>query len=189
MSRIGKQPIPLPKGVEITIGTGNVVSVKGPKGQLTQHLHPDMQVLQEHGQIEVRRPSDGKMHRSLHGTTRTLIYNMIKGVTDGWERELEINGVGYRAALEGKTLVLQLGFSHSVRMEPPAGISYHVGERKSASDPLALYVRGIDKQVVGEQASIIRSLRPPEPYKGKGVRYKEEVVRRKAGKAGKTGKK
>lgn len=189
MSRIGRRLVEVPKGVEVKIEAGNLVTVKGPKGQLVQQLHPEMELVQENGTIEVRRPTDGKMHRSLHGTTRTLIYNMIKGVTDGWERALEINGVGYRATLEGQTLVLQLGFSHLVRMEPPADISYAVGERKSASEPLALYVRGIDKQVVGEQASIIRSLRPPEPYKGKGVRYMEETVRRKAGKAGKTGKK
>lgn len=189
MSRIGKQPVQIPKGVEITIAAGNLVTVKGPKGQLVQQLHPDMELVQEQGRIEVRRPSDSKLHRALHGTTRTLIYNMIKGVTDGWERQLEINGVGYRAAMEGKTLVLQLGFSHPVRMDPPNDVTYVVGDRKSAGDPLPLYVRGIDKQVVGEQASIIRSLRPPEPYKGKGVRYIEEVVRRKAGKAGKTGKK
>lgn len=186
MSRIGKKPVPLPKGVDITIAAGNLVTVKGPKGQLTQQLHPDMIIGQENGTLTVERPSDEKLHRSLHGLTRTLLANMVTGVTDGWQRALEINGVGYRASLEGKTLVLQLGFSHPVRMEPPPHVTYVVGDRKSASDPLPIFVRGIDKQVVGEEAAKLRSLRPPEPYKGKGIKYLEERVRRKAGKAGKT---
>jgi large subunit ribosomal protein L6 len=159
--------------------------VKGPKGQLVERFHPDMRFVQEDGEMRVERPSDGKLHRSLHGLTRTLLYNMVVGVTDGWERELEINGVGYRAALEGKTLVLQLGFSHPIRMEPPENISYAVGERKSASEPLSIFVRGINKQTVGQEAAKMRGYRPPEPYKGKGVKYKEERIRRKAGKAGK----
>lgn len=186
MSRIGKKPIPVVKGVTVTVTEDNFVTVKGPKGQLSQQLHPDMIITQENGSLLVNRPSDGKLHRSLHGLTRSLLSNMVVGVTDGWQRALEINGVGYRAQLEGKTLVLQLGFSHPVRMEPPPNIEYAVGERKSANDPLPLFVRGIDKQVVGEQAARLRSLRPPEPYKGKGVKYLEERVRRKAGKAGKT---
>lgn len=185
MSRIGKRPIPIPKGVDITLGESNHITVKGPKGQLAQQLHPAMIIAQEDGMLHVRRPSDEKLHRSLHGLTRTLLANMITGVTDGWQRALEINGVGYRASLEGKTLVLQLGFSHPVRLEPPEGVSYAVGERRSASEPLALVVRGINKQVVGEEAARIRSLRPPEPYKGKGIKYAEERIRRKAGKAGK----
>ncbi len=185
MSRIGKKPITLPKGVEVKIEEGNRVTVKGPKGTLTQQLHPDMIIRQEDGTLTVSRPTDGKLHKALHGLTRTLLNNMVVGVTDGWQRALEINGVGYRAALEGKTLVLNLGFSHQIRLDPPPDVQYVVGERKSANDPLALFVRGIDKQVVGEEAARIRSLRPPEPYKGKGVKYAEEKIRRKAGKAGK----
>lgn len=185
MSRIGKKPVTLPKGVDVTITEGNLVTVKGPKGTLTQQLHPDMIIAQENGSLTVSRPSDNKLHRSLHGLTRTLVSNMVVGVTDGWQRALEINGVGYRAVLEGKTLVLNLGFSHQVRLDPPADVQYVVGERKSANEPLGLMVRGIDKQVVGEEAARIRGLRPPEPYKGKGVKYVEEKIRRKAGKTGK----
>ncbi len=185
MSRIGKKPIAVPKGVQVTIDDGNHVTVKGPKGTLTQQLHPEMIIAQENGTLTVSRPSDNKQHRALHGLTRTLLNNMIIGVTDGWTRALEINGVGYRAALEGQTLVLSLGFSHQVRIDPPPNVQYVVGERKSASEPLSLLVRGIDKQVVGEEAARIRSLRPPEPYKGKGIKYAEEKIRRKAGKAGK----
>ncbi|MFV9506541.1 MAG: 50S ribosomal protein L6 [Oscillochloridaceae bacterium umkhey_bin13] len=185
MSRIGKKPVTLPKGVEIKINEGNLVTVKGPKGTLSQQLHPEMIITQENGTLTVTRPSDNKLHRSLHGLTRTLVSNMVVGVTDGWQRALEINGVGYRAVLEGKTLVLNLGFSHQVRLEPPQDVQYVVGERKSANEPLALMVRGIDKQVVGEEAAKIRGLRPPEPYKGKGIKYAEEKIRRKAGKAGK----
>lgn len=185
MSRIGRRPIPLKKGVDIQIGDDNVVTVKGPKGQLVERFHPDMRIIIEDSEMRVERPSDGKLHRSLHGLTRTLLSNMVVGVTDGWERKLEINGVGYRAALEGKTLVLQLGYSHPIRMEPPKDTSYAVGERKSASDPLPVFVRGINKQTVGQEAAKMRGLRPPEPYKGKGVKYVEEQIRRKAGKAGK----
>lgn len=185
MSRIGKKPIALPKGIQITVAEGNFVTVKGPKGTLTQQLHPDMIIAQEQGELSVSRPSDGKLHKALHGLTRTLLSNMVVGVTDGWQRALEINGVGYRAVLEGQTLVLSLGFSHQVRLDPPPDVQYVVGERKSANEPLALLVRGIDKQVVGEEAARIRGLRPPEPYKGKGVKYAEEKIRRKAGKAGK----
>ncbi|HMQ32769.1 MAG TPA: 50S ribosomal protein L6 [Chloroflexaceae bacterium] len=185
MSRIGRKPVTLPKGVEIKVEEGNLVTVKGPKGTLSQQLHPDMVIGQEDGTLTVSRPTEGKEHKALHGLTRTLINNMVVGVTDGWQRALEINGVGYRAALEGKTLVLNLGFSHQIRLDPPQDVQYVVGERKSANDPLALFVRGIDKQVVGEEAARIRGLRPPEPYKGKGVKYAEEKIRRKAGKAGK----
>jgi len=186
MSRIGKRPIPVPKGVEIKIDDGNLVTVKGPKGQLQQQLPAEIIIAQENGTINVQRPSEAKQHKSLHGLTRTLLFNMVHGVTEGWERRLEINGVGYRAALEGKTLVLQLGFSHPVRIEPPENVSFAIGERRTASDPLPLFIRGINKQVVGEQAAKIRGLRPPEPYKGKGIKYAEERIRRKAGKAGKT---
>lgn len=186
MSRIGKKPVALPKGVEITVADGNLVTVKEPKGTLHQQLHPDMIIAHDSGQLTVGRPSDSKLHKSLHGMTRTLIQNMVVGVTDGWQRALEINGVGYRAALEGKTLVLNLGFSHQVRLDPPQDVQYVVGERKAANEPLGLLVRGIDKQVVGEEAARLRGLRPPEPYKGKGVKYAEEKIRRKAGKTGKT---
>ncbi|NJN15976.1 MAG: 50S ribosomal protein L6 [Oscillochloris sp.] len=185
MSRIGRKPITVPKGVEVTIDKGNFVTVKGSKGTLTQQLHREVRILQEDGTITVERLSDSKLHKALHGLTRTLIYNMVVGVTDGWQRNLEINGVGYRAQMEGKTLVLNLGFSHQVRLDPPPDVQYQVGDRKSANEPLPVIVRGIDKQIVGEEAARIRGLRPPEPYKGKGVKYAEEKVRRKAGKAGK----
>jgi len=185
MSRIGKKPIPVPKGVQVTIDVDNLVVVKGPKGELSRQLHPEMLIVQENGQLLVQRPSDSKPHRSLHGLTRTLLSNMVVGVSDGWQRNLEINGVGYRALLEGKSLVLQLGFSHPVRLDPPPNVAYVVGERKSASDPLPISIRGIDKEIVGQQAAKLRSLRPPEPYKGKGIKYLEEKIRRKAGKAGK----
>ncbi|MBC8077464.1 MAG: 50S ribosomal protein L6 [Chloroflexales bacterium] len=185
MSRIGKKPIAVPQAVTISLGADNQVTIKGPKGELHQQFHPEMILKQEDGTLTVSRPGDTKMLRSLHGLTRALLNNMVVGVTDGWQRALEINGVGYRASKDGKTLVLQLGFSHLVRVDPPEGVTYDVGERKSASDPLPLFIRGTDKQVVGEEAARIRSLRPPEPYKGKGVKYQEERVRRKAGKAGK----
>lgn len=185
MSRIGKKPIPIPAGVHVTIGEENVVVIEGPKGQLSRQLHPDMRIVQEEGVLRVERPSDAKNHRSLHGLTRSLLFNMVVGVSDGWERQLIINGIGYRASLEGATLVLQLGFSHLVRMDPPEHVTFVVGDRKSASDPLPIFIRGIDKEVVGQQAAKLRSLRPPEPYKGKGVKYAEEIIRRKAGKTGK----
>jgi|HigsolmetaAR202D_1030399.scaffolds.fasta_scaffold00265_30 large subunit ribosomal protein L6 len=185
MSRIGRKPIPVPASVTVTLGEGNEVTVKGPKGQLTQRFHPDMTISREDGVLVVKRSSDAKQHRALHGLTRALLNNMVVGVTEGWQRGLEINGVGYRASKEGNALVLQLGFSHPVRLDPPAGITYEVGERKSANEPLPLFVRGLDKQLVGEEAARIRSLRPPEPYKGKGIKYVEERIRRKAGKAGK----
>lgn len=185
MSRIGRKPISIPASVTVTLDDGNEVTIKGPKGQLSQRMHPDMQISREDGVLSVQRPSDSKQHRALHGLTRALINNMVVGVTDGWQRSLEINGVGYRATKDGKTLVLQLGFSHPVRLDPPEGVTYDVGERKSASEPLPMFVRGLDKQLVGEEAARIRALRPPEPYKGKGIKYAEERIRRKAGKAGK----
>lgn len=186
MSRIGKQPIPLPKGVEVKITESNFVSVKGPKGQLEDQLPGDMIIKQEDGTLLVQRPSDQRKHRELHGLTRSLLANMVTGVTDGFQRVLELNGVGYRARREGNTLILQIGFSHPVNIDPPEGITFEVPERRSANDPQQVIVSGIHKQMVGEQAAKIRQLRRPEPYKGYGIKYKEERIRRKAGKAGKT---
>ena len=177
MSRIGKKPVTLPKGVEIKVTEENLVTVKGPKGTLTQQLHPEMVISQENGALTVERPSDGKLHKALHGLTRTLINNMVVGVTDGWQRALEINGVGYRAVMEGKTLVLNLGFSHQVIYPFPPGITIDVEQNTKLS------VKGIDKEMVGQVAAELRSLRPPDSYKGKGVRFQGERVRIKAGKA------
>ena len=179
MSRIGNRPITVPNGVEVEIGDGNAVTVKGPKGTLSQNLSPHMSLTRENGSILVQRPDNDRENRSLHGLTRTLLSNMVVGVTDGYKRDLEIQGVGYRAALDGTTLVLSVGFSHPVRMIPPDGVSYALDGNTRLS------VLGIDKQLVGEEAARIRRVRPPEPYKGKGIRYAGEQVRRKAGKAGK----
>ncbi len=181
MSRIGNQPIPIPAGVEVQIEPG-VVRVKGPKGELEQRVNREMTFAREDGTLVISRPSEERMFKQLHGLTRTLIANMVQGVTQGYSKNLEIHGVGYRAALEGKNLVLSLGFSHPVRVEPAPGISF------SLESPTRISIAGIDKQMVGEQAAQIRRLRPPEPYKGKGIRYLGERVRRKAGKAGKVGK-
>jgi len=181
MSRIGLQPIEIPSGVDLIIEPG-LVKVKGPKGALQQRVSPNMLIDREEGVIRVSRPNDERVNRQLHGLTRTLIANMVQGVTQGYRKDLEIQGVGYRAALDGKTLVLNLGYSHPVRVEPPDGIAFVV------DTPTRLAVTGIDKQLVGEEAAKIRRVRPPEPYKGKGVRYLGEQVRRKAGKAGKVGK-
>lgn len=186
MSRIGKKPIPVPKGVEINISENNYTTVKGPKGQLEQQLPPEIQIGQENGIIEVTRPSDATRHRALHGLTRSLLANMVTGVTDGYQRILEISGVGYRATREGKNLILQVGFSHPIRVVPPEGITFEVLERRSANEPQQVVVRGINKQTVGEEAAKLRDLRPPEPYKGYGIKYRGERVRRKAGKTGKT---
>ena len=182
MSRIGRLPIPVPSSVQLEIGEGNFVRVKGPKGQLEQQLPVAMMLEQEGEVLTVKRPSDQRQHRALHGLTRSLLNNMVVGVTDGFKKDLEIVGVGYRAAKDGNVLVLQVGFSHPVRMDPPAGISYAVEGTNRVS------VQGIDKQLVGEMAAQIRRIRKPEPYKGKGIRYAGEQVRRKAGKAGKAGK-
>jgi large subunit ribosomal protein L6 len=178
MSRIGLQPITIPSGVDVNIDNG-VVAVKGPKGELSQRVHPQMIFSRDNGTLSVSRPNDERMFRQLHGLTRTLVNNMVVGVTNGYRKDLEIQGVGYRSALEGKTLVLNVGFSHQVRMDPPAGIEFVV------DTPTRLAVTGIDKQLVGEVAAKIRSVRPPEPYKGKGIRYAGERVVRKAGKTGK----
>ena len=181
MSRIGRKPIPVPGTVELTIEPENRVRVKGPKGELGAVFNRDLTIERQNGDIVVSRPDDEREHRSLHGLTRTLLANMIVGVTDGFRKDLEIQGVGYRAAMDGKDLVLTVGYSHPVRMVAPEGISYTVESNTR------LAVIGIDKQVVGEEAARIRRVRPPEPYKGKGIRYVGEYVRQKAGKAGKVG--
>lgn len=181
MSRIGKKPVPVPAGVEVTID-GHNVRVKGPKGELARDLHPVMSVQLVDGQVRVERPSDAKQHRALHGLTRTLVANMVEGVTKGYEKSLEISGVGYRASKQGEKLVLQVGYSHPVEMIPPAGVEIDVPA------PTRISVRGIDKEAVGAMAARIRSAREPEPYLGKGIRYANEHVRRKAGKAGKVTK-
>jgi large subunit ribosomal protein L6 len=178
MSRIGRQPIAVPGGVEVAVD-GSRVSVKGPRGTLERTFHPQMRILMEDGSVRVERPSDERSHRSLHGLTRSLIANMVEGVTNGFEKRLEIVGVGYRATLKGSDLELAVGFSHPVIFRPPAGIEFEV----PAQNRIA--VRGIDKQQVGEVAAEIRKIRKPEPYKGKGIRYEGEYVRKKAGKAAK----
>ena len=175
MSRIGRKPIAVPDGVTIDVKPG-LVSVKGPKGELSQELSPDMKVEQSNGTLTVERPTDRGEHRALHGLTRSLIANMVTGVTEGYEKRLEIQGVGYRARLQGKALELSVGYSHTVTVTAPEGIDFEV------PTPTQVVVRGIDKQLVGEIAARIRRTRPPEPYKGKGVRYAGEHVRRKVGK-------
>ena len=175
MSRIGRKPVTVPDGVTVDIKPG-MVSVKGPKGELSQALSPDMKVTQSDGTLTVDRPTDRGEHRALHGLTRSLIANMVTGVTDGYEKRLEIQGVGYRARLQGKALELSVGYSHPVSVSAPDGIDFEVPV------PTQVVVRGIDKQLVGETAARIRRTRPPEPYKGKGVRYAGEHVRRKVGK-------
>ena len=177
MSRIGRAPITVPAGVTVTIN-GNVVEVKGAKGTLTQEFHPEIMIAMEGNVINVTRPSDNKNHRALHGLTRTLINNMIIGVTEGYKKELEINGVGYRAALSGKTLNLTLGYSHPVEFTAPEGITIEVPA------PNKIIVSGANKEVVGETAAKIREYRLPEPYKGKGIKYVDEYIRRKEGKTG-----
>jgi len=180
MSRIGRLPIPVPSGVDVTID-GRQVTVKGPKGTLSRALHPDMTISREDGTLVVTRPTEQKTHKQLHGLTRTLVNNMVIGVTDGYRKGLEITGVGYRAALSGKKLQLNLGYSHQIEIDPPEGITFEV------ENPTRLAVVGIDKELVGQVAAQVRATRKPEPYKGKGVRYSGEYIRRKAGKAGKIG--
>jgi len=175
MSRIGKKPVTVPEGVDIDIGSG-LVSVKGPKGALSQVISRDMKVAVADGTLTVERPTDRGEHRALHGLTRSLIANMVEGVTNGYEKRLEIQGVGYRAALSGRNLNLSVGFSHPVQVEAPEGVEFEVPQQTE------VIVRGIDKQAVGEMAARIRRVRPPEPYKGKGIRYAGEQVRRKVGK-------
>ncbi|MCL2610690.1 MAG: 50S ribosomal protein L6 [Defluviitaleaceae bacterium] len=179
MSRIGKKPIAIPAGVTVDLAPGNHITVKGPKGELKRQLVSEMEIKVEGPEITVTRPNDLKRNRSFHGLTRTLIFNMVHGVTEGYSVDLEINGVGYRAAKEGKKLNLTLGYSHPVIMEDPEGIETAVeGNNK-------ITVKGIDKEKVGQYAAVIREKRPPEPYKGKGIKYVNETIRRKAGKSGK----
>ncbi|MBQ6419476.1 MAG: 50S ribosomal protein L6 [Clostridia bacterium] len=181
MSRIGKLPIVVPAGVDVQIDGSNV-TVKGPKGTLTGTFSSKMNIELENGTIKVTRPDDTKENRSLHGLTRTLIANMVKGVNEGYKKQLEIVGVGYRAQKQGNDLVLNVGYSHQVTMTPPEGITVDVPA------PNSIVINGFDKQLVGQFASEVRGVRPPEPYKGKGIKYSDEVVRRKEGKAGKGGK-
>ena len=178
MSRIGRMPITVPADVDVKIGEGNVVTVKGPKGELTQSLRPEMIITMENGHIHVARPSEDKLHRSLHGLTRSLINDMVVGVTKGFQKELEINGVGYRASKEGNKLVMNLGYSHLVTVEEIDGITIEVPAQNK------VVIHGIDKQKVGQFAANVRAKRPPEPYKGKGIKYANEVIRHKEVKAG-----
>ena len=178
MSRIGRMPVAIPAGVEVNIANGNLVTVKGPKGTLTQQLSPLMTLKQEGAELHVTRPNDEKENRALHGLTRALLHNMVVGVTEGYKKELDINGVGYRAAKEGKKLVLTIGYSHPVEVEEIDGITIDV------PNPNHLVVSGCDKQKVGQFAAELREKRPPEPYKGKGIKYTDEVIRRKVGKTG-----
>ncbi len=180
MSRIGRMPIPLPDGVKVDI-QGRRVTMTGKKGSVTRDFHPDMEIVLEDGELKVRRPTDQRHHRALHGLTRSLLNNMVIGVQDGYQKQLEVHGVGYRVELSPDgSLELQLGFSHPVRVTPPEGIEFEVADRTKV-----ITVRGVDKELVGQVAADIRAWRPPEPYKGKGIRYVGEYVRQKAGKAGK----
>lgn len=179
MSRIGRLPVVIPPKVEVNVD-GTSVRVKGPKGSLEYTFSPDLKISVDNGIITVTRPSDERLHRALHGTTRALIQNMVTGVSTGFERVLEVNGVGYRADLQGKNLVLNLGYSHPIVMEPPSGITFEVDPKTRQ-----IKISGPDKQQVGQMADIIRKQRPPEPYLGKGIKYLEEKIRRKAGKSGK----
>ena len=178
MSRIGKKPVMIPANCEVTVADGNVVTVKGPKGTLTHTLHPDMILKVEGNVLTVERPDEEHLHKSLHGLTRTLINNMVEGVEKGFSKELEVNGVGYKAEKKGNQLVMRLGFSHEVIMAEPEGIKVDVPA------PNKIIISGIDKQAVGQFAAEVRSKRPPEPYKGKGIKYTTEVIRRKVGKTG-----
>ncbi len=178
MSRVGRKPVEIPAGVTVTLN-GNTVTVKGPKGELTRTFHSDIEIKVEDNNVVVNRPSDEKLHRSLHGTTRAIIANMIEGVSKGFERNLELIGVGYRAQKQGKKLVLNVGYSHPVEIEPEEGIEIEVPANTKIS------IKGTDKERVGALAANIRDVRPPEPYKGKGIRYEGEQVRRKEGKTGK----
>ncbi len=179
MSRIGKMPVAIPAGVTVSVESGNKVTVKGPKGELTSTFAPELTIEEKDGQIVVSRPNDVKRVKALHGLTRSLIHNMIVGASEGYQKVLEINGVGYRAAKQGKVLTLNLGYSHPVEMEDPEGIE------TTCEGPNKVIVKGISKEMVGQYAAEIRMKRPPEPYKGKGIKYSDEVIIRKAGKTGK----
>lgn len=180
MSRIGRKHIDVPAGVTVTVADGNLVTVKGPKGTLTQQLCKEMTIKQDGAVITVERPSDDKEHRALHGLTRALLHNMVEGVTNGYSKQLDINGVGYRAQVQGKQLVMNLGYSHNVVFDQPEGIKFETPNTNT------VVISGPDKQQVGQIAANIRSKRPPEPYLGKGIKYSDETIRRKAGKAGKS---
>lgn len=181
MSRIGKLPVSIPNGVSVNVNK-NAVTVTGPKGELSKDFPPEIDIAQEAGTIVVTRHNDNRFHRAKHGLTRALLNNMVVGVSSGFNRQLDIEGVGYKAAVDGNKLVLNVGYSHPVEFDPPTGISFSVPDKNGRQ----IIVSGIDKELVGEIAARIRRVRPPEPYKGKGIRYKGEVVRRKAGKAGKS---
>jgi len=187
MSRIGRAPISVPPKVQVTWTDENYVTVKGPKGELSSQVNPALTLNLENGTLTVSRPSDSKEHKAIHGLYRTLVNNMIEGVTKGYTKQLEIHGVGYRAAKVGENLVILVGYSHPVEVQPPRGISFTIDGIDPATKATKLSVSGIDKQLVGEVAAQIRHVRKPEPYKGKGIRYAGEAIRRKAGKAGKVG--
>lgn len=181
MSRIGKQPVTLPKGVTVTVGKDNVIAVKGPKGELKQAIDRDIKVDVAEGELNLTRPTDQIRHRALHGLSRALVANLVKGVTDGYKKELELVGVGYKASNQGNMLDLSLGYSHNILIEVPKELKVATVTEKGQNPKI--FLEGIDKQLIGQVAAKIRSLRKPEPYKGKGVKYKDEVIRRKAGKA------
>lgn len=187
MSRIGRAPIPVPPKVQVTWTDRNLVTVKGPKGELSYQVAPELTLKLEHDTLTVTRPSDSKDHKAIHGLYRTLVNNMVEGVTKGFTKQLEIHGVGYRAAKVGENLVIQVGYSHPIEVQPPRGITLSMDGVDPATKATKISVSGIDKQQVGEMAATIRRLRKPEPYKGKGIRYTGEAIRRKAGKAGKVG--
>jgi large subunit ribosomal protein L6 len=187
MSRIGRAPIPVPPKVQVNWTEDNVVTVKGPKGELSYRVDPALTLKLENGVLSVSRPSDSREHKAKHGLYRTLVNNMVEGVTKGYTKQLEIHGVGYRAAKVGENLVILVGYSHPVEVQPPKGISFTIDGVDPATKATKLSVHGIDKQLVGQIAADIRQIRKPEPYKGKGIRYAGEAIRRKAGKAGKVG--